>query len=196
MQTQQRILTDADQLLGLIQQHNVVSVKKAARILDREPDMIVLLAESLEEHGSIVVHYTIGDPLLVDKEHYETTRGSVRLLKPAIRSLLGLGVGKRTKHSYTERERALDERARMIDKRTRLLEERTRSLEKQADALGTLETDIAQREERIRHHSSQLERREHELARRERGIEHSASILKRREEKIRNMLENARRLFD
>ena len=190
------ILTGADQLLDIVRKHNVISLGKAARMLESSPERIQLLAESLEEHGTIVTYYTLGDVLLVEKEHYEATKGRIGLIKPILLNILSFGVRNKQKSDSEQRAKELDALSKTIAKRAQLLEKRSKQLEHHAESLEVAERSLREREQHVERSVAGFEKRENELREERDRLERARAELDKREKRIAQRLEKARRILN
>ena len=192
--SQRTILTGADQLIALVREHNVISVGNAARKLDSDPERVRLLAESLEEQGSIVLYQAIRDVLIVDRDHYVAMNGSIGLMRPFLASLFS--PRSRTKSvDIQERDRALDTLSKTLSKRSRSLDVRSVELEKLAADIASRESALELREQGIAERERALTDRERILARYSASVEKKVREAEVRESKIAAMLDRARSLL-
>jgi hypothetical protein len=200
---QRTILTGADQLLTLIREHRVISLAKAARSLNTDADRIKLIAESLEDQGTIVVYQTIRDVLLVEREHFVAMNGSIGVIRPFLSNLLSLGgSSKRHRIDHDDRSKALDSLAKSLAQRVRTLDERTSELDRRTEELARIEGSLKERLAQLDERSVTLDTRNRLIDERERAIARSSEALvkrerdhEKREARIASILEKARSLI-
>lgn len=198
MSQEGRILTGADQLLSLVSEHNVLSLRKASSLLGCDPEQVRLLAESLEDYGKVVIYQTITDILIVDKDHYIAMSGSISgRANTFVRSLFSFGSKKRAvRFDAEEREKALDERASNLEKRSRTLEKRAEELDAQAASLARTHEMLEAFRAELDGKSAEIAHLTNTMRTRITRFEEEKQQLSAKEQRIRDSLDKARALFD